>query len=249
MTLPLGIVGFFIWPGTPDKPNRFILKERDLALSKARLWRKGHSTPQVFSWRTVTRSLTNWKFYLVTWWGIVFWNSTNTASAATWLLWMSSLKRYSPSHLNSLASFVPALGIFYVLFICFSSDLYLGRPLAITLAQTFNCISIIILTVWDVPEGAKWFAFALTFTCVSNSSVLYGWINDFLKHDVAERAFIFTLANAIAQSTTAWTLILTFKTVEAPRFRKGYPFALSMALLTIITTWVFKYLHDRQEYV
>lgn len=249
MTIPLAIAGICIWPGTPDKPNKIVLTEKEIALSKARLWRSGFSTPQHFSWKIVKRSFTNWKFYLFTWWGIVFWNATDAASAGTWLLWLKSLKRYDATRLNSLGAMAPGLGIFYVLFICFSSDLYLGRPLAITLAQTFNCISLIILTVWDVSENAKWFAYALTFTCVANSSVLYGWINDVLKHDAAERAFIFTVANAIAQSSTAWLLILTFKTVEAPRFPKGFPFTLSMSILTIITAWVVKYLHDRQEYV
>lgn len=140
MTLPLAIAGFLVWPGTPDKPNRFVLKEKDIALAKARLWRKGHATPQVFSWRTIKRSLTNWRFYIVTWWGIVFWNATDAPSAGAWLLWLKSLKRYNATELNNMGAIAPALGIFYVLFICFSSDLYLGRPLAITLAQTLNAI-------------------------------------------------------------------------------------------------------------
>ena len=148
------------------------------------------------------RCVTNWRFYLATWWGVVFWNSTDTASAGTYLLLLKNLKRYDATRLNSLGALAPGLGIFYVMSICFSSDLYLGRPGAIILAQAFNSLSCIILTVWDMPEKAKWFAYALTYTCVANS-VLYGWINDILKHDVAERGFIFTLANTISQSTTA----------------------------------------------
>ena len=44
MTLPLAIAGFLVWTGTPYKRNNLVLKDKEIALAKARLWRKGHST-------------------------------------------------------------------------------------------------------------------------------------------------------------------------------------------------------------
>lgn len=37
IAIPVAILGYFILPGTPDKPNRLILKEKDIQLAKARL--------------------------------------------------------------------------------------------------------------------------------------------------------------------------------------------------------------------
>ncbi len=43
--------------------------------------------------------------------------------------------------------------------------------------------------------------------------------------------------NLIAQSTTAWTSLLVFKTVEGPRFLKGVTFAACNSFLLIF--WTF----------
>jgi hypothetical protein len=40
--------------------------------------------------------------------------------------------------------------------------------------------------------------------------------------------------NIMAQSSTAWTNILTYPTTEAPRFLKGYAFSFSMSTSLII---------------
>jgi hypothetical protein len=159
------------------------------------------------------------------------------------------LKRYSTKQLNDLSASSPGIGIFYVLFICFGADLFLGRAGAIILAHTWNSIGLIILTIWDVPKSAKWFAFNTNYSSVAMSSVLYGWANDILKHEASERSFALIAINSIAQSTTAWTPLLTYKTVEAPRFPKGYPFSLDNAIALILMTLVVKYLHEREEHV
>ena len=76
---------------------------------------------------------------------------------------------------------------------------------------------------------------------------LQSWAQNILRHSPEQRAFTLVMMNAICQSTTAWTLILTFPTVEAPRFTKGYSFVVACAIMLIVMTWVVKYLHDKQE--
>jgi hypothetical protein len=247
ITLPLGILGFFIWPGTPDKPNRLVLKETDISLAKVRLRRAGHTTSERFSLQTIKRVFTNPQIYVLILWDIFFWNGCINTSTGGYLLWLKSLHRYTPSRINELGTIAPALGIFYVLFICFGSDLFLGRAGAITLAHTWNLIGLIILIVWNVPESSLWFAFSTTYSAVAMSSVLYGWVNDILKYSPAERSFTLVVINAVSQSTTAWTPLLVFKTVEAPRFTKGYSFAAASAICLIAFTQVVRILHNRQQ--
>jgi hypothetical protein len=79
-------------------------------------------------------------------------------------------------------------------------------------------------------------------------SVLYGWANDILRHDTAERSFILVFMNLVAQSTTAWTGILAFPTKEGPRFLKGWTFAaVCSALLVAFTNVVIGPLAKRLE--
>ncbi|KAL3465756.1 major facilitator superfamily domain-containing protein [Aspergillus heterothallicus] len=247
ITIPIGILGYFILPGTPDRPNKLVINERDVQISKTRLQRAGHTFQGTWTRRSLANVLKNWKFWALLLLDIFFWNGSINTSTGGYLLWLRSLNRYSTSRLNELGAVSPALGIFYTLFICFASDLVLGPAWAITLAHVWNIIGLIILVVWNVPESALWFAFITTYSAVSMSSVLYGWVNEQLRYSPIERSITLIILNTVAQSTTAWTPLLVFKTVEGPRFTKGYSFVLGNAICLIALAHVIKYLIARQE--
>ncbi|KAJ4182421.1 MFS transporter (Seo1) [Fusarium falciforme] len=239
ITLPLAFVGYFIWPGTPDKPNRLVMKKSEIALAKERLERAGskvQSTP--FSWTLLRRIFTSWQFYLLVIWDIFFFNTS--ANSAAFLLWIKSLNRYSTTRLNQLGAISPGLGIFFVLFINFSADLWIGRPAAITLASAINFTGLVILAIWNVPEAAKWFAFSVGYSAVAVSSVLYGWANTILRHNNEQRALTLILMTAIATSTNAWIPLLVYPTVEAPRFPKGYVYSAVMVVGLVTMTQVIR---------
>lgn len=241
------ILGYFILPGTPDKPNRIFLKQTDIDLAVQRLKRAGHATTGKFEWRVIKQLGTKWQFWALVWLDIFFWNGSINTSTGGFLLWIKSLDRYSTPKVNELGTISPALGIFYTLAICFASDLFLGPAWAITAAHVWNIIGLIILVVWKVPEPALWFAFATTYSAVAMSSVLYGWVNHQLRGSPAQRAFTLVLINAVSQSTTAWTPLLVFPTVEAPRFTKGYSFVLANAICLIALAHFIRIFLKRQE--
>lgn len=247
ITVPIGILGYFVLPGTPAKPNRIFLKQSDIDLAEARLKRDGHNTSgEKAGLGTIRKVLTNGRFWALLLLDIFFWNGCLNTSSGGFLLWLKSLNRYSKARVNELGSASPALGIFYTLFICFSSDLLWGPAWAITVAHTWNIIGLIILVVWNVSDSAKWFAFMTTYSAVAMSSVLYGWVNTQLRYSPAQRAFVLVLINTVSQSTTAWTPLLVFKTVEAPRFTKGYSFVLANSICLIALAHVIKFYIGRR---
>lgn len=240
MTIPIAIAGVVVWPGTPAKPNMLILTDQDLALAIKRLKEtKADTTEDVKhgKWQLVLNIATDWKIYILTLWAILFWNSGSTSSGA-YLLWLKSLHRFSTPEVNQLGTTAPALGIFYVLFVNFSSDLFLGPCGAIAFAHAWNFTAMTILAVWKVPESAKWFALNSSYIQVAMSSVLYGWANDMLRHNATERSIVIVFMNLIAQSTTAWTSVLVFPTVEAPRFLKGFTFCAVNSVLLVLFTYL-----------
>lgn len=250
ITIPVGILGFFILPGTPDRPNKWVLKEQNVKIAKERLQRAGHSIEGKVTLGTfvkLAKSPQLWTFLLL---DIFFWNGSYNSSSGGYLLWIKSLKRYSPVRINQLGAISPALGIFYTLAVCFASDLFLGPAWAITISHIWNIIGLIILVVWAVPEPALWFAFMTTYSAVAMSSVLYGWINSQLCYSPAERSVALVLANTLAQSTTAWTPRLVFQTLEGPRFIKGYPFVLANAVCLVVLAHIIEfYIKKRNRYV
>ncbi|KAI1496943.1 major facilitator superfamily domain-containing protein [Biscogniauxia marginata] len=247
ITIPVGVLGWFVIPGTPDKPNRLVLNQHDIDVGKKRLERSGHVSDGKFKLVNLKSILRKPKFWGIICVDILFWNAGLHAGAGTFLLWLKSLGRYSEAHVNELGTIAPGLGIFYTLFVCFSSDLLLGPAWAITLAHTWNSIGLIILVIWDVPESAKWLAFSTIYASASMSSVLHGWVNTQLRDSPAERSFALVLINIVSQSTTAWTPLLVFPTVEATRYPKGFAFCLGCAILLIIATHALRLYLKREQ--
>ncbi|KAI0470045.1 major facilitator superfamily domain-containing protein [Xylariaceae sp. FL0804] len=247
ITIPIGIFGFFVIPGTPDQPNRLVLKQHDIDLAEKRLKRAGHQSHGKFKLGSLRHILRRPRFWAIIVVDVFFWNAGIHTSSGTFLLWLKSLDRYSAARINALGTIAPALGIFYTLFICFASDLVLGPAWAIIAAHVWNIIGLIILVLWRVPESALWFAFSTIYASCAMSSVLHGWVNSLLRDSPSERAFTLVLINAISQSTTAWTPLLVFPTVEAPRFPKGFAFCLACAVLLIITTHALRLYLQRRD--
>ncbi|KAG6013920.1 hypothetical protein E4U43_007043 [Claviceps pusilla] len=248
ITIPIGILGYILLPGTPNKPNRLFLSEHDLRVRKARLEGAGHTTcSEKISFRALKELLQQSQFWMLLMLDIFYWNACLNAFTGGYLLWLKSLGHYSRADINALGSIMPAVGIFYTLFICFASDLLIGPAWAITVAHTWNISGLIIQVIWDVPEALLWFAFITTFSSVAMSSVLYGWINDQLRSSPAKRSFTLVLVNIVAQSTTLWTQLLVFPTSEAPRFTKGYSFVLGNAICLILLAHVMRIRLERHS--
>ena len=245
ITIPVGILGYFVIPGTPQQPNRIVLSQENINRASDRLARAGHVSHGKNKFPNLKNLLARPQFWTCLLLCFLFWNSGVHTSAGTFLLWIKSLGRYSQARVNELGSIAPGLGIFYTVFIGFASDLVLGPAWAITVSHTWNIIGLIILTVWKVPESALWFAYATIYSSYAMSSALYGWVNTQLRAAPAERAFTIVLINSFAQSTTAWTPLLLYPTVEAPRFPKGFPFSLACSILLVITSHALR-LHLRR---
>lgn len=246
-TIPIGILGFFVIPGTPDMPNRLVLKQSEIDLSTSRLESAGHSTSQKFEWNLLGKLLANPIFWALLVVLTLFWNSGGAQSSGAYLLWLRSLDRYSVPKINELGTLQPVCGIFFVLTTAFASDLLVGPVWALTGGHLFNIVGLAVLLVWDVPEGAKWFGFMTNFAASSTSTVVYGWINHVLRHSPAQRAITLVIGTAWAQSSTAWVGILTFPTVEAPRYTKGYAFGIAMSSVLILLAHPLSYWINSRE--
>jgi hypothetical protein len=242
ITIPLALIGYFIYPGTIDKPNRLVVSQQDLDLARARLEKQGARVKSTsFSWALAKKIFLTKRFWLVLIWDGCFFNSS--ANPASFLLWLKSLQRYSSARQNELNSISPALGIFFILFINISTDLWLDRAWAITLASCINFTGLVILAIWDVPEGAKWFAYSVQYSAVAVSSVLYGWINVIYRDNLEERAVVLVLATAISTMWTCWIPLFTYPTVEGPRFIKGYAFSAVMTACLVTMTFIIRYVY------
>ncbi|TDZ32346.1 putative transporter SEO1 [Colletotrichum spinosum] len=250
ITIPVGILGFFVIPGTVDQPNKMCVTTKDLQVARDRLEKHGHVLHGKMKFGHIKRTLLGFRFWLVVATDVLFWNAGIHKNTGSYLLWIKSLGRYSAAKVNELGTISPALGIAYTLVACFASDMFLGPAWAITVCSVLNAVGLVFLTIWTVPEGGLWFGFATMYWSNALSSVFHGWVNTLLKDSPEERSFTLVLINLLSQSSTAWTPLLTFPTVDSPRYSKGFAFCLGCAILLVVFTWIMHYylrrdrLHD-----
>ena len=147
ITLPVGIIGYFIIPGTIAMPNRLMLKDKDLDVARKRLERSGHVVQGKLKLRHIKQIFSSKHFYIVVLVDVLFWNCS--ANSGAFLLWLKSLNRYSSAKVNQFGTLPSALGIFYTLFANFSSDLLWGPAWGITFAAGYNSVALLIL-VFDL---------------------------------------------------------------------------------------------------
>lgn len=146
ITIPVGLAGYFIIPGTIDKPNKLVLSEQDLEIARQRLKRNGHKVQGKLKLRHIKQIMSSLHFWIVVFVDVLFWNAGINSGA--FLLWLKSLKRFDTATVNEYGTIPPAVGIFLVLFANFSSDLLWGPVWGITFASGMNTLTNLILVSW-----------------------------------------------------------------------------------------------------
>lgn len=253
ISVVVAVLGFYMLPGTPTDCYSIFLTDDEIRILRRRL-KQNHTAgrPQVdllkslFSKELWKKIVTSWEIYILTIWNVLCWNNSNAASGS-YILWLRSLNTYSPGKLQDLTALTPALGLVWLFLTCMYADLFHLRWLAIWLSQAFNITGNAILAVWNVPTSAKWVAWCLQYFGWAMAPVLYSWQNDICRRDAQKRAVILVSMNMLAQSSTAVMAVIVWRTVEAPRFLKGFSFTASSAFCLCLWTLLVLKLYRNQE--
>ena len=260
ISFAVGIIGIYMIPGTPEDCYSIFLSDDDIRIARRRM-RKDQKDAKprenafyyFFEWNLWKRILTSWHIYVLALWTAFCWNNSNGTSGA-YPLWLQSLKkgdgvtpRFDGGTLQDYTSLTPALGILWLILTTSIADFLASRYGAIIFSQVFNVLGNLLLAIWDIPEGAKWFAFCMQYWGWSSSPVLYSFLGDICRRDVRERQIILVCCSIFGQMTSAWISVLVWKTVEAPRFLKGYSFTAASGFALAVWSFLVLYLYRRQE--
>lgn len=249
----VAILGFYMLPGTPTDCYSIFFTDDEIRTLRRRL-KQNHTAgrPQVdvlkslFSKDTWKRIIFSWEFYVLTLWNMFCWNNSNGSSGA-YILWLRSQNKFSKGRLQDLSALTPGLGLLWLVITCMYADLFQLRWLAIWISQAFNITGNVLLAVWNIPQNVKWFAWCLQYFGWAMAPVLYSWQNDICRRDAQKRAVILVVMNMLAQSSTAWMAVIVWRTVEAPRFLKGYSFTATSAFCLCLWTLVVMWFYKKQE--
>jgi hypothetical protein len=69
-------------------------------------------------------------------------------------------------------------------------DVYGLCTILILLTASINAFAGIVLAIWDIPDGLKFFAFFASGTANATAAIIYLWANKICAGDAEERAIV-----------------------------------------------------------
>lgn len=259
ISIVIGIIGFYMIPGTPQDCYSIFLTDEEIRIARRRMKsdqkdaKPRENVVKYFFNKNIWKKIfSSWHFYVLSLWNIFCWNNSNASSGA-YALWLRTLKdntgnlRFKGGKLQDYTALTPGLGLIWLILASGFADLLGSRWGAILFTQVFNILGNVLLAVWYIPEKAKWFAWCMQYFGWAMAPVLYSWQGDICRRDIRERQVVLVSMNILAQQSTAWIAVLVWKTVEAPRFLKGYTFTACSAFALSVWTMVVLWLYKREE--
>ncbi|KAL3418814.1 vitamin H transporter [Phlyctema vagabunda] len=219
ITIPIALVGFVVFPGIPQSPKTLFFSDAEIAYSQKRLRDNGTVLPGKVNLDVFKRTLRRWHIWVFMLAYICLINSSYPSGYMS--LWLKA-EKFSVPQVNKLPTVISGISIL---------SSWLGTTLAaiypswaIYLIPTIGGIfSATCMTIWNIPRGlmfVAWYAYGLQ-GCLS--PILYSTVNVILRDDAEERAVVISAMMTAGYCTYIWVPLLLFPTVEAPRWKRGWP--------------------------
>lgn len=250
MSVAVALIGFLVLPGTPFSCYSIWLTDEEILLARRRMDQNGSDTfstvasfLDIKAWKDLFSS---WQFYVITIIQIQIYCVNNTSSGS-FALWLKSLDQYSIPRVNNLTATAPAVGIFYVFFAAVGADLTRKRFGFVIFCFLMNFIGNLILSIWDVPQSAKWFAFLSAYWSWSPSPVMNPMFADFYRKDNNSKSIAYMLPYFIGMVFYVWISKLIWPTVDSPKFPKGFSTCAGLSVGAIIFLMILFVLYKKKE--
>ncbi|KAK9362056.1 major facilitator superfamily domain-containing protein [Lipomyces starkeyi] len=251
ITLPISFIGVFFFPNVPSRCNSRWLTPREKELAQTRLLEEGFAPSVGLNWKVMKRVFTAWQTWVFLIIANLFWQ-TPYAAGTPYLLWLDDAlyPAQTPADItlvNNLSTAGMAISIVSALFFAFYSDWRGNRWDSMLMAGVVVLACNVILLVWDVSNGAKFFAFIALGFCNGPINLVIAWVAESLAYDLEVRTIALAVIN-MAWAILALVLPLTvWQTVDAPRYQIGYIFAVVISALEVVMIPLPIYLERRDK--
>ncbi|KAL6235350.1 hypothetical protein BDW75DRAFT_250954 [Aspergillus navahoensis] len=221
-TIPVALIGFFVFPGVPDSPAPFFLRIQDIEIAKERLRRANIRRPGRLGLDVFKRTAKRWHIYVFLFCYACMILSSYPSSYMN--LWLKD-EGYSVTKINQYPTIIQAITIISSWLGTTLTSIY-PSWIIYTVVSIFSLFSTLCMCIWNIPTGLKLFAWFLFGANGCASPILYSTVNTIVKDDSEERALIMGSMMTFGYSFNIWVPLLLFPTAGpdgAPRWRKGWP--------------------------
>jgi ACS family pantothenate transporter-like MFS transporter len=224
ISLPVGVIGYFFNPDFPENSRAFYLTSEETALARQRLLRDGYKPLGASAWdkTKIFRIMQQWQFWVLPL-GYFFVQSSFPSAQPAFALYLKATHR-TIYEINVWPTGQSAIGVVVQIAAGMLTDSRLlngRRWQAITFMQAGTFIGAVIIAAWNVPEGARFFAYYISYMCAGVPGVYYSWFPELMPHDHEMRGFLTAFSNIASYVNQIWVADAVWRTIEAPRFRPG----------------------------
>nr|XP_018259887.1 uncharacterized protein I303_07959 [Kwoniella dejecticola CBS 10117]OBR82045.1 hypothetical protein I303_07959 [Kwoniella dejecticola CBS 10117] len=258
ITVVVAGFGFFLIPDFPSKPNpwSFWLKPKHHKMAQERSARFRRADNKKFNRYAILRAVKQPQFYQFP---ILYMTAQLAQQGYLYFnLFLKSLKNpdgtpvWSVAEVNALPMAGYAISIVMVWGWGWASDFFQNRWAIILAQAVLGLIPGIIMSVWNVPIGAKYFSYFLSFSFIATSPPLFAWLSDMTPHDSEMRAFVIGCCTATWYAVNSWANVLIWPAKEAPHWRVGWKLTVGMWLSVMFELWLIwlvdmKYVRPRNQ--
>lgn len=206
-TFPVAILGFITLPGQPDKPRTLFLSEREVQLARDRMAAEHREPRKPLTIPVVRSVLSGWHFWVLVAFAFFFSQADGVSSNSGLPLWLKE-QGYGVEAINTITTVSPAVTIVASLICGVLSDAYDAKVPLIAVTAGLNIFASIVLAIWHVPTGLKFFAFFLAGSADGIAGVIYAWANEICAGNAEERAIVISSMNTIGNVFGAWIPLL-----------------------------------------
>ena len=125
------------------------------------------------------------------------------------------------------------------------SDAIRHRARIMSISTFLGFFSGLVLAIWAIPSGLKWFAFFIQRAAVPYGPLSMSWANEICGADAEERAIVIGIMNSLGYAFNAWVPLLTYPQVDSPKFRKGFIFTTVAYAAQAVITATVAYFYER----
>ncbi|GMG00619.1 unnamed protein product [Aspergillus oryzae] len=206
-TIPIAFLGLCLLPSTPDRCNSRYLTQDEIRLAQERMAAEHREPRQPFTIPRIITILKGWRIWILVGFAFFFSQADGVSSNSGLSLWLKA-ENYSVESINTITTVSPAVTIVASIVCGVISDIYDAKVSLIAITALLNIFACLVLAIWNVPVGLKFFAFFLSGTADGIAAIIYAWANEICARSAEERALVISAMNTIGNTFGAWIPLL-----------------------------------------
>ncbi|KAK9464257.1 major facilitator superfamily domain-containing protein [Lipomyces arxii] len=229
MSFPVGIAGFFCIPDFPNNTRALYLTADMKATAIRRMEEIGRVGRRKMTWNRLWSYRKEWRLYAFTVPYSIF-----VLSGASYMNYWLQKSGYSVEMINILPTITAVIGFVMAYVYGVISDIYYCRWQLFAVAVFFTVLGNFLLAIWDIPDGAKFFAYYIPGFGGPYWGLVMSWAEEVMYDDAELRGFYPAFANAVYYAMGAWIPNVVFPNPDAPEFIPTHGYWVAFAVMMVI---------------